>query len=602
MHRTRICLLYFCLAVFLAAGCHRPEERVLVPAPETLRHPPAGPVIGGHDLYGSYAWYGIPYAAPPIGELRWRAPQPAPAWTDTRPATQRGAPCVQYPSPFGGVPGKSGTPTGSEDCLVLDVWSPPLSAAELASQPKLPVMVWIHGGGNTIGSTRPYHGGHLAAAHRVIVVAVQYRLGPFGWFRHPALRAVAADPLDASGNYGTLDLIAALQWVQRNIAAFGGDPGNVTIFGESAGGTNVFSLLLSPLARGLYHRAIVQSGGMRFSDPEQAEHPAVEQSSTAVVLRWLERSVGSRERAQREVERLRSDELVRRLRELPAHEILALYRPGPAGMIRMPLLFREGTVVPREEPLSLLAQGQYERVPVILGTNRDEMKLFFSQIPELVRYRLWIWPRIRDERLYQLFSDYASQMWKALGADEPAERMRAAQGPSVFVYRFDWDELPRRLGVDLGVLLGAAHGFEIPFVFGHFDLGRTSGLLFTNSNEAGRLVLSRAMMSYWTEFAWHGSPNRGRDGQVPEWHAWDPTSPTAPKFIVFDTPDGGGIRMSAEVVRRTELLERIDRDSRFRDLQERCALYRLLAEFGRGLSAEEYRERGCGEQAKSARR
>lgn len=577
-----------------AMACGRSEHRVLPVAPESLREPPAGPVLGGRGSYGSYAWYGIPYAEPPVGDLRWRAPRPAAAWSTVRQSTERGAPCMQFPSPFGGVPGKQGRPAGSEDCLVLDIWTPPLSSAELQGA-RLPVMVWIHGGGNTIGSTQLYDGGHLATAHRLVVVAVQYRLGPFGWFHHPALRSTATEALDASGNYGLLDLIAALQWVQRNIAAFGGDPGNVTIFGESAGGTNVFALVLSPLARGLFHRAIVQSGGLRFRDPEDGEDSTDPHSSTQVIERWLRRSAAKGQGTSAPAGAGAEVDLANRLRHVPATDFLSLYEPQASGMIRMPLLFRDGTVLPREEALTLLAQGKYHQVPVILGTNRDEMKLFFSQTPELVRWRLWVFPRIRDVRLYELFSEYASNMWKATGADEPAERMRAVQGPSVFVYRFDWDELPRRLGVDLGVLLGAAHGFEIPFVFGHFDLGRASDLLFTKENEAGRIALSRAMMSYWAAFAWQGNPDRGRDGQLPVWLPWDHTDPGAPKFLVFDSAAGGGIRMANDALRRRDLLDQIQQDSRFHTPAERCALYRLLAEFGRGLSMEEYRQRGCEE-------
>lgn len=596
-------ILLLALAVGLsAAACGRSQPPKLAPAADTLRQLPAGPVIGAHDLYGSYGWYGIPYAAPPVGDLRWRAPRPAAGWSTVRQSTKRGAPCMQFPSPFGGVPGKRGRPTGSEDCLVLDIWTPPLSTDELEQGTRLPVMVWIHGGGNTIGSTQLYNGGHLATAHRLVVIAVQYRLGPFGWFRHPALRSTAAEELDASGNYGLLDLIAALQWVQRNIAAFGGDPGNVTIFGESAGGTNVFALLLSPLAHGLFHRAIVQSGGLRFSSPERGEDPTEPHSSARVIADWLGRAATSGQLES--VERAHEDlpNLAARLRQIPASELLSLYEPQDSGMIRMPLLFRDGVVLPREEAIVLLEQGRYHQVPVILGTNRDEMKLFFSQVPDLVRWRLWLFPRIRDVRLYELFSEYASKMWKATGADEPAERMRLVQGPSVFVYRFDWDELPRRFGVDLGMLLGAAHGFEIPFVFGHFDLGRASGLLFTRENEPGRIALSQAMMSYWAEFAWHGNPARGRERQLPLWLAWDEAEPDSAKFIIFDTQDGGGIRMASDVVRRLELLDRVEQDPRFQSQSERCSLYWLLTEFGRGLSVEEYRRRGCSEPLERVRR
>lgn len=584
----------------LLIACHAPWQRTGQPDRDTLRTPPAGPVLGMRDQYGSLAWLGIPYAAPPVGQLRWRAPRPAIPWTSPRAATRRGAPCVQYPSMFGGVAGRRGQPTGSEDCLTLDVWSPPLPRSDIQRGARLPVMVWIHGGGNTIGSTRLYHGGHLATAHNVIVVAVQYRLGPFGWFRHPVLQAEATDAAEASGNFGTLDLVAALHWVRQNISAFGGDPDNVTVFGESAGGTNVFTLLLSPLAKGLFHRAIVQSGGLRFSDPYPRDDD--QHAPAAIVLRWLERETGSRERAQAVLAETPPAQLATRLRQVRASDWLALYEPGPAGMIRMPTLFQDGTVLPSQPPLELLAAGQYHRVPVILGTNRDEMKLFFSQRPELVQYRFWFLPRIRDPRLYELVNEYGSRLWKATGADEPARRMRAVQGPTVFVYRFDWDEEPHRFGVDLSTLLGAAHGFEIPFVFGHFDLGRTTPLLFTSSNEPGRTMLSRAMMSYWAQFAWRGAPERGRTGDLVPWLAWDDTSPNAPKCLVLDTPAGGGIRMASDAVERDALLQAVEHDSRFRDREERCFLYRLLAESGRGLPRAEYERRGCIEVEERLRR
>ena len=161
---------------------------------------------------------------------------------------------------------REGTPVGSEDCLYLNIYAPRFTDTDVPKDAaRLPVMLWIHGGGNTIGEAGFYNGGNLAAQQRVIVITTNYRLGPFGWFRHAATRNDGANELDRSGNFGTLDLVRALQWIRENAAAFGGDPNNVTIFGESAGGTNVFSLLLSPPARGLFHRAIVESGGMQMS-------------------------------------------------------------------------------------------------------------------------------------------------------------------------------------------------------------------------------------------------------------------------------------------------------------------------------------------------
>lgn len=241
--------------------------------PETRRALVAGEVVGGEGRYGSHAWLGLPFAAPPVGALRWSPPQCAAPWEGQRAALRFPSPCAQVASPLGNAEGVApGELLGSEDCLYLSVWAPRVSLDALASGGvRLPVMVWIHGGGNSMGATNFYEGGRLASSENVVVVSVQYRLGPFGWLRHQSLRAGAEDEAERSGNFGTLDLVAALEWVKANVAAFGGDPDNVTVFGESAGGLNVYSLLVSPRARGLFHRAIAQSGGLSRTTLEQAE-------------------------------------------------------------------------------------------------------------------------------------------------------------------------------------------------------------------------------------------------------------------------------------------------------------------------------------------
>ncbi|MEN8161810.1 MAG: carboxylesterase family protein, partial [Myxococcota bacterium] len=248
------------LVVALLWGCAS-EPPVAVPTgdPATLRQPPAGDVVGSAGHHGGHAWLGIPYAEPPLGALRWRAPQPLLPWTGTREALASGASCPQFANGLGGdTSAEPGTLIGSEDCLTLNVYAPVLAGPP--AEAHLPVMVWIHGGGNTIGTASFYDGSRLASEQAVVVVTINYRLGALGWLRHAALRE-GADALDASGNLGTLDQIQALRWVQNNVAAFGGDPGNVTIFGESAGGQNVLVLLTAPAAADLFHRAIAQSGG-----------------------------------------------------------------------------------------------------------------------------------------------------------------------------------------------------------------------------------------------------------------------------------------------------------------------------------------------------
>lgn len=586
--------LVLVLSLGVLAGCAgRREERHV--APESKRTLPAGEVVGFAEQYGGHAWLGIPYAHPPVGDLRWRAPRAPGPWTGTREALRPGSPCMQYTSKFAGVEGRAGATAGSEDCLYLNVYAPRFSPQAVPrGEDRLPVMVWVHGGGNTIGRADFYNGGNLAASQRVIVVTTNYRLGPFGWFRHRALRE-GTGALDASGNFGTLDLIRALEWVRDNISAFGGDPGRVTIFGESAGGQNVYQLLVSPLSRGLFHRAIVQSGGMRFAEVDEAEG-FVGESPTAgangsdeVLLRLLiaDGRASDRNSARALVRRMSAPEIAAYLRGTRGDILLGAYEALPTGMIEMPRVFRDGTVLPLDAPQQRLTAGQYNRVPVILGTNRDENKLFLFGVPELVKRYFWIVPRLRDPRWYNLAAEYQSRMWKATGVDEPAAAMRAVQGADVFAYRFDWDEEPVILGADLAAMLGAAHGFEIPFVFGHFDLGKEGNVIFTRENEPGRKTLSAQMMSYWTQFAATGNPGRGRDGKLPEWKPW--AEGEGEKYMLFDTPAGGGLKMASATESRAALLAAVATDARFADQRERCRMLRDFVVWGHGaLTKEEY--------------
>jgi para-nitrobenzyl esterase len=510
---------------------------------------------------------------------------------------------------LGGVDGApAGSPVGSEDCLYLNVWAPRFQPEAIPSgEKRLPVMVWIHGGGNTIGEAGFYNGGNLAATHDLVVVSINYRLGPFGWFRHASLRS-AADAAEASGNFGTLDLIHALHWVRDHIDAFGGDPDNVTIFGESAGGQNVFTLLLSPAADGLFHRAIVQSGGLWMSDVVEAENlvddtqPGSKVSSNEVLLRLLiedERAAG-REAAKGRLAVMSSAETAAYLRGKSNFEILGTYQQDPgSGMIDMPKVFPDGTVLPDDDPMRRLSRADgYNVVPVMLGTTRDENKLFMYFDPRHVQHVLGVFPRLRNEREYNLIAEYLARMWKATGADQPAAAMRAAQGPSVYVYRFDWDEEPTILFADASTMVGAAHGFEIPFVFGHFDLGPEGNIIFSDGNAAGRRSLAVQMMSYWAEFAYNGAPGRGRFGELPEWTAWQNGDAVRPRFMVLDTAADGGVRMSSEALTVADVLAAVDDDPRLRDQQERCTIFRELATHSDALDRDSYASagrEGCGE-------
>ena len=571
------------LALGACARSRSPERPPYLVDASSERALPAGTVVGAKGSYGGHAWLGIPFAKPPVGPLRWRAPEAPEPWSGTREAIAFGSACVQFASAIAGASdADEGEPTGNEDCLYLNVFAPAFAREAVpAGGARLPVMLWIHGGGNTIGEASFYDPSRLATEQQVVVVTTNYRLGPFGWFRHPALRG--ATPDDRSGNYGTLDLVRALEWVKENASAFGGDPGNVTIFGESAGGTNVAMLLLSPRAAGLFHRAIVQSGGADTRELAEAEAyadddpPGHVRSSREIVLKILESQGRAPDRAtaKQVAESMAPEELATWLRARPAREILLAYKDETlAGMIQMPRLFRDGAVLPAGEPIEVFGSPRgWNAVPTVLGTNRDEMKLFLSMNPEHVR-RWAVLPYLRDAERYDRIAGYQSVAWKASGADELASTMTAWGGPA-WVYRFDWDEEPTLLWSDLARIIGAAHGLEIPFVFGHFELGRAARVLFSEENLPGREALAKQMMSYWAEFAYAGDPGRGRGGALPEWQGFREAAPESGHFLVLDTQAGGGLRMSDETVRTQDLVDRILADASFPTEEERC---KLLAE------------------------
>lgn len=596
------------LAAALALACSEvPSPAPRTPDPESQRSLPAGELVGFAAEYDSHAWLGIPYAEPPVGERRWKAPRIAPPWQGTLEAVQHGAPCVQLATPVAGITEvEPGAPGGSEDCLFLDVYAPRFAPGEVPrGDARLPVMVWIHGGGNTVGLSSWYHGGKLAVSEDVIVVAVQYRLGPFGWFHHAALRGEGTTAAGRSGNYGTLDQIRALEWVQANIEAFGGDPGRVTIFGESAGGRNVVMLMLSRQAQGLFHRAIVQSGGTGTLEPERAENWADEplaglpHSSNEILARLLvaDGTAADREAARAWVETRDDPEIADFLRAVPPYDLIEAYVPEGADaaarrFIDVPQMFADGYVLPRQDALGRFARGAYNHVPVILGTNRDEQRLFLALNPRYAERRWGLVPEPHDRDFFFALADALSDAWKATGADQPARALHGSQPGRVWVYRFDWDEELSIPWVRLDRVLGASHGFEIPFVFGHFDLGPEAVGLFHPFNRSGRKALSAAMRSYWAEFAYAGDPGTGREGELPAWTPWNDSSPDADRYVLLDTEDGGGIRMASAPVTMEAVVESVAGDPRLADARERCHVYREVADWGwsRGFGPEDYAE------------
>ena len=580
-----VIVVAFAGGYFLKKNPEKAEPRVVSADPLTERTVQSGKLIGYVNENNSFTWLGIPFAKAPVGKLRWKAPRPADKWEGTFQALKPGAVCTQIGGPLAGDLPKEmhGKPVGSEDCLLLNIWAPNFDATRVPrGDDRLPVMFWIHGGGNSIGHGASYDGSVLADRHNVVVVSINYRLGPLGWFTHPSLRIGSGNPVDQSGNYGTLDIIFALKWVKENIAVFGGNPNNVTVFGESAGGRNTISMIASPLAAGLFHKAIVQSGALRMDSRPWSENylddqsPGHKNSSREIVNQILisDKKASDRSEAKIHQTELSDSEIADYLYQKTGFELLEAYKERVAGMLSMPQVFRDGLVMPKTPLLDLFSNSSdYNAVPVILGTNRDETRLFMAQDPKYVKKLLGMFPRIKDENLYQTVSSYGSDVWKASAVDAPARVMTESQGQTVYTYRFDWDEEPTVMGTDLSILLGAAHGLEIPFVFDSEKAGFTSGYTNSKENAEGRAVLARAMSSYWTQFAYTGSPGRGRNGKQVEWTPWLNAPGEAKRLMILDSAEDKGIRMSSVEISIEKIHQRLLAEIGLDNQEAHCEIY-----------------------------
>jgi len=588
-----IIVIVILLAVF------RPWVSKPIADSRALRHPPAGDVVGFADQHNTFAWLGVPFAKPPVGDLRWRTPQPLPPWPDQRPALALSPPCAQLKTLT--TFDKHAT-TGSEDCLYLNIWTPVMtSAADEIAGKRLAVMVWIHGGGDTMGIAEATPGSHLAGAEHVVVVSLQYRLGVFGWFGHPALRQAAATPADASANFGLLDLVAGLQWVHDNIAAFGGDPTNVTIFGESSGGHDVMALMAAAPAKGLFQRAISESGSVHATPPSEAENyfddaDAGLPFSSRELINNLLVSDGAKDRAAAKARQQAMDDqaLLVYLRGKTPKQLLAVVTGVSTGMYDWPVVIRDGYIVPDKPAMQVFADpAQYNAVPVMLGGNRDEYKLFMMGDPDLTTTRFGFVPKIKDLAAYNRITGYYSARWRAEAQGEVAALLHKNQGDTVYTYRFDWDDEPSYGPVNLHDLWGAGHSVEINFVFGD-DV--TTGVPFvrSKSNGPGRDALSRAMMGYWAAFARDGAPGNGGDPANPVWQPWHETGPS---LMILNSPDHGGVRMSDDRQRIADIKARLRTDAALATPEARCKLYAGLFHAGFGdrvyWDEAEYKSLGC---------
>ena len=560
-----------------------PEEKPdRLPSASTARTINTGPVVGFSDE-GVNAWLGMPYAQPPTETLRWRAPLPASNWSNTYEALSFGSACPQI--------GK-----GHEDCLFINVWSPQNSES-------LPVMFWIHGGGNSLGeaATSLYDGARLARENNVVLVSINYRLGPLGWFRHPALHSAKGSnqdtAADKSGNYGTLDIILALQWVQKNIAQFGGDTNNVTVFGESAGAFDTISMMASPLAAGLFHKAISQSGGMTLNTIAVAENysddgvPGHRLSSREVVNELLIHLEKANNRTEAKTLQLAmsSDEISTLLYDLSPTDLIALYGEGMGGMLDFPALFADGHVLPSDMSNQEIFSNaeNHNSVPIILGTNRDEVKLFMAFGHPAIN-RLGAFPTgFNDLEGYNRDSRYGTEGWKVTAVDQLADAMLDARGSDVYAYRFDVDDW-RDLGmISLQDLLGAAHALELPFVFGNFP--KPLRVIFPDANQGKFDKVSISMRSYWANFAYTGSPGTGQEGKQKVWSEWDSSDEAVPRILVIDTDN---IRMEADKLSLEDLRQQFLAEDFSNNQQNGCDMYERMFQ-GDDYSQSEFEKMGC---------
>ena len=458
-------------------------------------------MVEGKEDGAVRAFLGIPYAAPPVGDLRWKPPLPAARWSGVRKATDFGAHCMQG-KVYGDMNFRDAG--GSEDCLTLNVWIP-----AKPSGAKLPVMVWIYGGGFAAGTTsEARQDGTNLAQQGVVVVSMNYRLGIFGFFVHPELAKESGK--NAAGNYGLLDQTAALRWVHDNIAAFGGDPSNVTIFGESAGSFSVSAQMASPLAKGLFQKAIGESGGAFYSGGLSFEPRSVrEEKDVKTVSEKL--GVGT----------------LAELRAIPAQKLLDAFAPPQSpGFDFGPDV--DGYFLPESVP-AIFAAGKQNDVPLLAGWNRDEGSFEVVFNPQKPTAQSMKAIAQKD------FGDKAAEFLKLYPSDTPEIALRSATdfaGDRFIAFStWAWMEMQSKTGKQpiyrfrfelgpptdpKGPQLGAYHSAEIEYVFGQLD--SKTDVTWKPENRA----LSAEMQKYWANFARNGDPN----------------GPGLPKWPVYSARDG----------------------------------------------------------------
>ena len=523
-------------------------------------------VVEGQKKNRSVLYQDIPYAQPPVGNLRWKAPRSLKSSDKIQPKDENF--CIQRPSNLGGAEGDDFF-AGSEDCLYLDIYTPSKIKDDL------PVMFWIHGGGNTSGLKDIYDFSKMVSKHDVIVVAINYRLGPMGWFTHPAIQQFQ-DGDDKTSNFGTLDIIHALKWVNKNISKFGGNPDNVTIFGESAGGHNVLSLLVSDKAKGLFHKAISMSGYTTSISTIDAYNPSQSSStSNHSSFRIVERLLKSNEEYD-DIKFNDHNKLRDILLNIPIDEFFIHYAER-ASYEEIPLLTADGVAIPEVGLDTALSMKEHLNiVPTIAGSNRDEVKLWLATAEYFVELDYSFLGsvlkipkvKLKDKDSFEAFNYYRSSAWKIRGVDSPLNSLMNAGNNQLYAYRYDWDDHRKFFIADFKTLIGAAHATEIPLLTGSYKLVGgypLSDLIYPPS--FSKRYLSKNMMTFWTNFAKDGSPGSSTNNVF-----WDNyiSDNNQSNFMILDNKKN--LSMKSDEISFKSLTDELIRDKRVNDV-ERCVIF-----------------------------
>ena len=539
-------------------------------------------ITNGYIKNSVVNWDDIPYARPPIEDLRWRAPRQIDSSESLKIIIPKDNNfCVQEPSGLGGSNGDSFF-SGTEDCLYLDIKRP-----EKINDEPFPVMFWIHGGGNTSGLKDLYDFSAMVKKHDVLVVSINYRLGPFGWFTHTSIQDLQSD-LDKTSNFGTLDIIAALEWVQSNISFFGGDPNNVTIFGESAGGHNVLSLLVAKQAKGLFHKAISQSG-YTTTYSKKAAFKQTSESSTSKHTSWNVVNKIIKDKSLDFIQEGNNIKVRELLKSLTAEEFFKYYAERPSYE-NLTILTADGIVIPEMGLTKALSKKEYvNHVPTIAGSNKDEVKLWLASAKYFVDLDYSFFgsifgiPKVvlNNKDAFNLFNSYRSRAWKIRGVDDPLRSLHVSGNKDLYAYRYDWDDHRRFIIADFRELIGAAHATEIPLLTGNNKLVGDYGFLIYPRGLSKKFT-SKNMMQFWTNFAKNGKPGISSNGV--EWLKYNGRENTPSNYIVLDNKRN--LRMQTDKFSFSSLAKDLYEEEALTNLEKCVVLLQMLTYVGDDLYDE----------------